>query len=316
LKKVLITGATGFIGGALAKRLLQNGNKVFGVGRNVTKLNELKQFGDFHAVQAEFSDYINLDKKISERDFDAVYNFAWQGTSSGDYENYEVQLANVKPTADLAMSISKLCAQNAKVLNIGTYSKENVLIAHKDKKFNSNIYGIVKGFAGDLFMALLYKSNITCDTLMLPNVYGPNDKTNTAIVFFIKKLLANEPLNLVPADTIDDWSYIDDAVDGIIAASQSEKTYAEYYVGHRKITTFEQKLTAMKEALNSESELNFGKFQRTIQINYPAFDLDALYNNTGFEAKTDFKESIIKTAEWLQGADPSLPFKYAGKVAR
>ncbi|MDR1033435.1 MAG: NAD(P)-dependent oxidoreductase [Bifidobacteriaceae bacterium] len=300
MKKALITGATGFIGGALAKRLLLSGDRVFGVGRNVAKLNELKQFGDFHPVQAEFSDYINLDKKINECDFDAVYNFAWQGTSSahGDYENYEVQLTNVKVAADLATVLPKLCSENACALNIGSYSKENVLVNSKTK-FNPNIYGITKGVASELFMAILYKNHISCNALALPNVYGPNDKTNTAIVFFIKKLLANEPLNLIPSDTVDDWLYIDDAVDGIIAASTSKKAFTEYYVGHREITTFEQKLTAMKEALNSKSELNFGKFQRTIQVNYQAFDLDALYNDTGFEAKTDFKESIVKTAEWI-----------------
>ncbi len=44
----------------------------------------------------------------------------------------------------------------------------------------------------------------------------------------------------------------------------------------------------------------FGEFNDGANIDYSQRDLDALYNDTGFECKSDFHESILKTAEWLK----------------
>ena len=63
---------------------------------------------------------------------------------------------------------------------------------------------------------------------------------------------------------------------------------------------FRSKLIAMKDILHSKSELKFGEYKDETFVNYTDFDLDALYNDTGFECKSNFRESILKTAEWLK----------------
>ena len=94
--------------------------------------------------------------------------------------------------------------------------------------------------------------------------------------------------------------YISDTVSGIIAVSESPYSFKQYYVGHRNISTFKEKLIAMKDILHSKSELKFGEYKDETFVNYTDFDLDALYNDTGFECKSNFRESILKTAEWLK----------------
>ncbi|MDR1193066.1 MAG: NAD-dependent epimerase/dehydratase family protein, partial [Peptococcaceae bacterium] len=145
-----------------------------------------------------------------------------------------------------------------------------------------------------------YKNNIPCVNLIFPNTFGPGDKTNTAIVSFIKALLAGRPLNLISGERPDDWMLIDDLVDGIIQAAGASGKYMDYYVGHRKVTTFKEKLLTMRSVLCSNSELSFGTYPESYYVDYSAFDLNALYNDTGFEAKTDFAASILQTAAWLK----------------
>ncbi len=297
MKRVIITGASGFIGGSLAKKLLQSGVTVYGVGRNEDKLNMLRQYGDFRPVVADFKDYDKLDDLISERGFDRFYHLAWLGTSTNEYNDYKVQIINAKMTCDAAYSAVKLeCSSSS---STSSYQQADVTIKERDR-FNPVIYGIVKKSAADLFKAIAYKHGMPCVNLIFPNTYGVGDKPNTAIVFFIKNLLANKPLNLISGQYCDDWMPVDDLAEGIIAASGSILKYGDYYIGHRNITTFKEKLLEMKRVLNSDSELNFGTYPENYYVDYTCFNLDALYLDTGWEAQTMFSDSILQTAEWVK----------------
>ena len=184
---------------------------------------------------------------------------------------------------------------------MGSSHYQSCTVINKSQgSFNPVVYGVIKKCASDIFKIIAYKNNMCCNIIIFPNVFGANDKPNTAIVFFIKRLLANEPLNLISGDYPDDWVYIDDLVDGIIRAAKSDKEYAEYFIGHRNITTFKKKLTAIKTMLSSKSELLFGTYPEISRVDYDQFDLDALYRDTGFEIETDFADSIRKTAECVK----------------
>jgi nucleoside-diphosphate-sugar epimerase len=304
MRKVIITGVTGFIGGALARRLLSDGVRVYGVGRDTGKLEVLKSYGDFVPVAADFADYGRLHEIIGEYGFDMFYHLAWNGTSASApvYNDYNVQVLNIKAACDAANSAVTLRCNNSS--SSSSYQQGNISISDTDgdELFNPIIYGITKRCAAEMFKAIAYKNKMSCVNLIFPNTYGPGDKLNTAIVFFLKNMLLNKPLNLISGLYKDDWMYIDDLIDGILSASQSQSVYKDYYIGHRNITSFKDKLIKMKDTLNSNSELLFGTYPENYYVNYQFFDLDALYNDTGWEANTDFGETIQKTAEWIKSA--------------
>jgi nucleoside-diphosphate-sugar epimerase len=298
MKKIIVTGATGFIGGALTKRLLADGAKVYGVGRNARKLEELNHNGNFIPIIADFEMYNRLHEIITDRDFDVVYYLAWNGTSTNSYNDYGIQLINIKAVCDIVTSLAFLRC-NRFIFCTSNYQR-GVVNDDSVGVFNPIIYGIIKRAASDLIKAIAYQNNISWMSLIFPNVYGPGDKLNTAVLFFIKNLIAGKPLNLISGVYPDDWMFIDDLVEGILRAAQSKRECVDYYIGHRNITTFKEKLLSMKEILYSSSELNFGAYPEKYHVDYNSFDLDALFRNTGYESKTDFKESLIKTAEWVK----------------
>ena len=94
MKRVVITGATGFLGGALAMRFLKNNVKVYGVGTNEEKFERFTSFKNFVPIIARFEDYPKLSEIILERDFDVFYHFAWQGVFGHSFQNYTLQLKN------------------------------------------------------------------------------------------------------------------------------------------------------------------------------------------------------------------------------
>ena len=301
LEKVVITGATGFIGSNLAQKLLLEGAKVYGVGRNEEKLNAMKQYGDFVPIAASFEQYCKLHELIDDRDFDMFWHFAWEGIrpTALIHSDYSVQIRNIQVTCDAAMSAVKLRSNNSSTLG-SSAQFYTIGIKSGEVAFNPSLYGAAKKCALDLFKCIAYENNMNCINIITSNTFGVGDSLNAATVFFIKQLLTNEPVNLVSGDYPKDLTHIDDVVNGIICAAKSDKKYADYYIGHRKITTFKEKLTTMKSILSSESELMFGTYPEMQHVDYSQLDLDALYRDTGFEAKDNFAKNILKTAEWIK----------------
>jgi len=301
LERVIITGVTGFIGSALAKRLLLHGTIVYGVGRNQDKLNELKTYGNFIPILADFKQYGKLHELISDRGFDMFWHLAWEGTSTSvpTYNNNITQAQNIAIAC--AAAESAITLQCSKIGISGSHYQQCVLNAtFEEKSFNPGAYGIVKKCALELYRCIAFRNDLACANIIIPNAFGVGDKLSTAVVYFIKQMLENKPINLITGIYPEDWIYIEDLVDGIIHSVKSSKKYQTFYVGHRSITTFKEKLLTMKSLLFSKSELLFGTYPELYSVDYNYFDLDALNRDTGYVAGTDFAESIQKTAEWVK----------------
>ena len=64
--------------------------------------------------------------------------------------------------------------------------------------------------------------------------------------------------------------------------------------------SFRNIISKIRDIIASDIELGFGEYPDAPSVDYSLIDLDALYRDTGFECKADFKESILKTAEWIR----------------
>ncbi len=96
--------------------------------------------------------------------------------------------------------------------------------------------------------------------------------------------------------------YIDDIVDAFIAISEKGGNFKSYYVGHRRLKIFRDLITEIRDIVNPSVDLLFGEFNDGANIDYSQRDLDALYNDTGFECKSDFHESI-QNSRMVKGAE-------------
>lgn len=297
MKKIVITGATGFIGSHLCYKFLEMGYEVIGIGRKendrITKINN-KNF-----TFMTFSD-LNLNKL---KKADIFYHIAWNMSLANTKDNekaLELELSNLKMTCEtidfaIKANVKKIVFCGSIAQNKCYYEEENSNVV---TNINGGLYGIFKHTASDICRKLAYDAKIQYNHALLTHTYGPTDLKT--ICFFIKTIARNEDLNLIQENDLVDWNYIDDTVNGLIAIGEKGHNMKTYYVGHRKINTFGENIKNIKSILHSTSKLNFGTFQETKGIDYSHIDLDALYNDTGFECKCDFKESIEKTVDWLK----------------
>lgn len=301
MKRIIVTGASGFIGRALTKELLKRGYSVWAVVRNAEKIADINTAA-LTVVAATLNEYGHLAEIIPERGFDAFCHLAWDGTFGESFQDYHRQLNNAACAADALKS--------AKTLECGRFLLAGTIVELEARHYigmdgcrprTSCNYGIAKLTAGMLCKTLAHQLDIPLNTAILASVYGIGDQSNMIQNALIRALLKGTAPKLVQGDNLYDWIYIDDVVSALIAIIEAGKHNTSYYVGHRNLQTFEELVTKTRDTVSPEVPLRFGGIEGKAEIDYSMIDRDALYRDTSFECSCDFAESIRKTAEWLRG---------------
>ena len=293
MKKAVVTGASGFIGRALTERLLAEGWTVYAVVRDAQALAGLD--GDLRPTVCDFAHYDRMAEQVGEN-VDCFLHFAWTGVSGDMSRSITTQTENVMAAAEAMKQAKQLGAR--KFLFAGS-SYQYRMEPSGDVYLPKNLYGAAKAAAERLLWASALADGMAFNTVLFTNVFGVGDRSNRSTNAMLKKLLAGEPLKLISGEHLHDWTYIDDAVGGVMAVLEKGLPGKEYYVGSREPETFRDIVTRVRDAICPEAELCFGEYKDDAYIDYTKIDLDALYRDTGFACTADFEESIRKTARWL-----------------
>ena len=298
MKTAIVTGAGGFIGGALTERLLQEGYAVYGVDINEAALRRFAGQPSFFPV-CEDLENPEIASRLPQR-ADAIFHLALKGTMGAkDRGDADLQISNISSAVHFCGTVIDRCERF-----IFCSSSYEFLRDKKDQRIPMCFYGAAKRAAADMCANIAYHGGKEYNKVIFTNTFGVGDRSNKAVNTIIRRMLHREPLTLVEGSDRNDWTYIDDTVEGLMAVLEKGKPFQTYYIGHREITTFREKITVMRDVLCPEMNLVFGTMPEDSCVHYDEIDLDALYRDTGFECRSDFRESILKTANWLQSQTP------------
>jgi len=304
MKKVLVTGACGFIGQALCRYLLKKGVEVIGFVLEPGKVAYLQEFGMFRVMRVPFESYPEIDKIILDRDIDVVYHLAWDGTSGEKFKDYALQLANARYACDMLMA--SIAIKSKKFILAGTVNQLEIqkhLTLNKSEPRFSCLYGTAKLAAEMICKTLAFQFGISFNQVLLANVYGPGDNSRMLQNVLIHNFLANTKPRLVEGNFLYDWIYIDDVVRLLEAVGHSGVSQKRYYIGHRELQTFKDIVLKVRNILNPDIECLFGEYPDSNLVDYDLIDINALYLDTGVEAEMNFNESILLTADWVKSLD-------------
>ncbi len=299
MKTAVVTGATGFIGKALTKRLVLDGYNVYAIVRNRERLGDTKASNIFPVV-CDYQHYSELSELIPGG-VNWFVHFAWDGSSGPRTKNIMAQAENIR-AACTTMEQARLMKAE-KYLFAGSsyqYRMEPYVVGGNERFEEKNIYGRAKFACREMLRAGAANYGIKFNSVVFTNVFGVGDVSNRSTNSLIRQLLAGNTLRLISGEHPHDWTYIDDAVNGIMSILEKGKDDTEYYVGLRQLKTFREIVTKVRDIVSPESEMLFGCYDDRAFIDYSKIDLDALYRDTGFECTADFEESIRKTAAWLK----------------
>ena len=234
MKKIVITGAAGFIGSNLVDKLLNEGYFVFGIDNLITgsldNLSHLNSNNNFEFVNHDVTKYIDIKDKI-----DYVFHFA-SPASPIDYLKYPIQTLKANAIGGHnALGLAK--KNNAKFILASTSEVYGDPLEHPQKESyfgNVNpigprsIYDEAKRFIESMTISYHVYHKLRVSIVRIFNTYGPRMKIDDGRVLptFIKQAASNKDLTVNGDGTqTRSFCYIDDLVNGIIQLMNSEYSY-------------------------------------------------------------------------------------------
>lgn len=300
MKTAIVTGANGFIGMNLTKALINRGIKVYGIVRNKEALRGLMGHSNLHVIEADFNSYDKLLELI-EDDIDVFYHIAWDGAFGPILGDYTQQIKNLQSTCDTLMLAHKLGCK--KFIGAGTINELELIQffhAERNQPRLSCIYGISKLSCDLMCKTLASNIGMEYNTAIIGSCFGPGDKSRRIHNVFISNMLKGTRPKLVEGDVLTDWIYVDDVADMFCAIGEKSVNMKNYYLGHNQLRTLKEVLYEVRDILNPDMNLVFGEYKDTAILDYSLVDINAVYEDTGYVCKSDFRESILKTAEWIR----------------
>ena len=228
-KKILVTGAAGFIGFHLSRRLLSQGvtvvgfdniNDYYDTSLKYSRLDILKEYDKFRFVKGDLSDKAAVDALFAENKFDIVVNLAAQAGVRYSIENPQ---AYIESNVVGFFNILEACRHNP-VEHLLYASSSSVYGNQKKTPFSTDddvskpisLYAATK--KSNELMAFSYSHlyGIPATGLRFFTVYGPYGRPDMACFSFTNKIMKGEKIKIFNyGDMYRDFTYVDDIVKGI-----------------------------------------------------------------------------------------------------
>lgn len=260
MSKIIVTGATSFIGAPLVKKLVENGHVVYAVIRPKSKnINTIIKDDRVRIVECDMNDYDMLPNLIDST-CDAFYHIAWDGTRVPERDDYDIQTKNYINSIKAFNSSLKLgCSQ---FYSVGSQAEYGTCVGKIDEDYPTlpkTEYGKAKLRTCTELSKMALASNIKFGWIRLFSAYGMNDYDNSLISFCLKKMINNEDVELTAG--IQNWNYvfIDDVINVLYQLFVCETFKNEVFnVCSNDNRILKEYVIEIKDILNSSSKLLFG----------------------------------------------------------
>ena len=328
---VLVTGAAGFIGFQLSRRLLDNGIKVTGIDNmnpyydvqlKQNRLDQIKSDDNFTFVNLDLVDRTGLQELFSSNEFDVVVNLAAQAGV-----RYSLTNPHAYVDSNLVGFVNILeCCRHNEVKHLVFASSSSVYGANTSMPFSIHhnvdhpvsLYAATKK-ANEL-MAHTYSHlyGLCCTGLRFFTVYGPWGRPDMALFLFTKAIIEGKPIQVFNHGKMQrDFTYIDDIIEGVVRVmgrlpeanpdwrgdnpdpGTSYAPYKLYNIGNHNPVELLEFIEEIENALGREAQKEFLDIQPgDVPATYA--DVDDLIQDVGFKPETPIATGIRRFVEWYK----------------
>ncbi|MCJ2165165.1 MULTISPECIES: NAD-dependent epimerase [unclassified Pseudodesulfovibrio] len=329
--KVLVTGAAGFIGFNLSKRLIDEGVEVVGldnlndyydVNLKKARLKILEESPVFKHVNISLQDDQPMSDLFAQEKFTHVVNLAAQAGVRYSIENPKSYIdSNVVGF----LNILEGCRHN-KVEHLVYASSSSVygmntnmpLNPHEGVDHPMSLYAATK--KANEMMAHSYSNLYDLPTtgLRFFTVYGPWGRPDMALFLFTKNILEEKPIDVFNYGKMRrDFTYIDDIVEGVVRVLRNTATpneqwdgnnpdpctssvpYRVYNIGNNSVVELSRYIEVIEEVVGKKAIYNYMPMQ---DGDVPATEADVsdLVRDVGFKPNTTIEVGIRKFVEWYR----------------
>lgn len=260
--KIIITGATSFIGLHLMQYLLDEGHEVIAVCRNNSRNLDSLVNKNVEIVFSDMQEYFTLGNKIINAD--AFINLAWGGTTHKERFNNDIHEENIKYSLDALEVAEKI---GCKIfVEAGSQAEYGATFEPQSENSPCNPfseYGKAKLKVKECGFQFSEKYNLKYMHLRIFSMIGENDHPWTLVMSALDKMLANESIDLSTCTQNWNFIYVKDAVRIIVrlcenAIINENFLHEVYNIASNDTRVLKCFVERMKELTCSSSRLNYG----------------------------------------------------------
>ncbi|MDL2263816.1 NAD(P)-dependent oxidoreductase [Synergistaceae bacterium OttesenSCG-928-I11] len=288
MKKVVLTGATGFLGYVLLRELVANGVFVYAVCRkNSQRLSRLDNIDNIAIIELNMDEILDLSKYIDEP-CDVFYHLAWEG----ERDNFEQQYKNVGVAVDSVKVASVLgCAKYICTGSQAEYCFTEELIDEDTPLHPATSYGACKVAAYFLTKDAAEKLGLSHIWVRVFSVYGPHDNPNTLIMQLLDNARKNKITHL-ETDASHVWNYLheDDAARALYLIGEKDLGASGVYNlagDSNQFLSFY--LNVMKDIAPSKINFTFGTTRSAVNL---CVSIDKISRAINWKPKEYYKNCV------------------------
>ena len=328
-KNVLVTGAAGFIGSQLSKRLLDNGinvvgldnlNPYYSVKLKEDRLAQLEGHPRFTFARLDLADRAGMERLFAANRFDVVVNLAAQAGVRYSLKNPHAYIeANLVGFTNILEGCRHHGVQHLVFASSSSVYGANTKMpfsVHDNVDHPVSLYAASKK-ANEL-MAHTYSHlyGLPCTGLRFFTVYGPWGRPDMALFLFTDAILKGRPIQVFNHGRMQrDFTYIDDIVEGVVRVmgrlpapnpawsgdrpdpGTSYAPYKIYNIGNNQPVELNAFIATIESVLGRAAQKEFLDMQPgDVPATYA--DVDDLMADVGFKPATPIREGIERFVAW------------------
>ncbi len=329
--KILVTGAAGFIGSALAHRLLDRGDEVaaidnlndyYDVRLKQARLDRLLARAGFRFQKLDIVERKPMGELFAAGKFDAVMHLAAQAGVRYSIENPSAYIdANIVGFTHVLEG-----CRHSKVGHLVFASSSSVYGANTRLPFSEHdnvdhpvsLYAATKKANELMAHSYAHLYGLPCTGLRFFTVYGPWGRPDMALFKFTEGILAGRPIPVFNrGDMVRDFTYIDDIVEGIVRVigqpaapapgwsgdhpdpATSYAPWRIFNIGNNQPVKLMRYIEVLEQCLGKKAQLDLLPMQAGDVLATFA-DAGELQNAVGYKPQTPIETGVRRFAEWYR----------------
>ena len=306
MAKYLVTGVAGFIGAAIAKRLLNEEHEVVGIDNLSTGyLDHIPEGVQFYEIGVHEVEVLKILKNYQ---FDAIFHIAGQ---SGGELSYADPIYDLQSNSQSTLLLLKYASESKckKIIYAGTVSvygepKTSLKIPETEDLMPKSFYGVGK-LASEHYLRI-YAQQFGLDTISLRlfNVYGPGQNLNNLqqgiTSIYLSQAVRGKHIHVKGSkDRFRDLIYIDDVIDAFMTVLTDKfKGFNTYNVCTGKKTVVENIVNEIKRNLPFDVSVEYEGLTPGDVFGYTGSP-EKLMSESNWEPNMEFKDGLKIMVEWV-----------------
>lgn len=293
MKKVLLTGATGFIGRHVLSELIERGYTVYAISKSTS----LPDINGLIQIKLDLFDKEAVDNFLKENKFENIIHLAWY--LGPKYQNSALNLDWLSASINLLKSFKENSGKKA--LFAGTMSEYDYSYGYLQENStplaNSSLYGKSKAALFEIASTYAAQNEIDFKWARIFNVYGPFEGKSRLMPAVICSILNNEDVKVSECTKIQDYLHVFDIANGVVDLFESNVQSAVNISSGTpvKLRVIVEKIS---EIMNFKGKILFGAIPTNFDEPFVVGSNEKLTKEVGWKQKISLEEGLIQTINW------------------